>query len=166
MITVTKIALAVLLSVAIAVSAAAAPKNVKKLEKAQLRPMESKSTVKKKSSSRLEPAVLENKTDDNAGTDEEVRAEPGSRTDALDSSDSKTMAASGLFAAGAVLCVVGTLWFIIAGFAESVLWGIALILFNGIAGLAFLVLHWKRAKSPVLTYLMGWGLILVSSLLG
>jgi hypothetical protein len=72
----------------------------------------------------------------------------------------------GLMIAGAVFCVIGSLWFIVAGFAESVGWGIALILFNGIAGLAFLILHWDRAKSPVLTYLLGIALIIGAALLG
>lgn len=80
--------------------------------------------------------------------------------------ESKPKAVGALVIAGAVICVISSLWFIIAGFAESVGWGIALILFNGIAGLAFLILHWDRAKSPVLTYLLGIGLMITAALLG
>jgi hypothetical protein len=65
-----------------------------------------------------------------------------------------------LVVGGGILVLVGSLWFIIAGFAESPLWGIALLICNGLAGLAFLVLHWERAKSPVLMWLVGLGLMI------
>lgn len=86
------------------------------------------------------------------------RANPGEST--------PSKAVLGLMIAGVVFCVIGSLWLIVAGFAESVGWGIALILFNGLAGLAFLILHWDRAKSPVLTYILGIALIIAASLLG
>ena len=61
---------------------------------------------------------------------------------------------------GSLLMFVGSLWFIVAGFAESPAWGIALLLFNGIAGLPFLLLCWDRAKAPVFAWLIGLGLVL------
>ena len=87
-------------------------------------------------------------------------AEPGvdASSPANDSGQSKL--GLGLAVVGVALMIVGSIWFIVAGFAESPLWGIALLLFNGIAGLAFLLLHWDRAMSPVLTWLLGLGLII------
>ena len=63
---------------------------------------------------------------------------------------------------GFLLCLIGSLWLIVQGFAVSPVWGIALIIGNGIAGFAFLVLHTERAKAPVLTWVAGAVLILVS----
>ncbi len=67
---------------------------------------------------------------------------------------------------GGAFLLVGSLWLIIAGFAESVGWGISLILFNSIAGLAFLILHWDRAKAPFFIELLGIGLVTIAMQMG
>jgi hypothetical protein len=90
---------------------------------------------------------------------------PRPAADPMTLGEAKPKAVVGLMIAGVILCAIGSLWFIVAGFAESVGWGIALILFNGIAGLAFLILHWDRAKSPILTYFLGICLIIASVLI-
>ena len=70
----------------------------------------------------------------------------------------------GVMITGLVLYLIGSLWFIIAGFAESVLWGVVLIVFPGIAGLAFLILHWDRASRPFGVCLLGTALIALAAL--
>ena len=88
----------------------------------------------------------------------EPKAEP--KRVAADTNKKGTAGGFGLMMSGFLLCAIGSIWFIVAGFAESVWWGIALIVFNGIAGLPFLFLHWDRAKSPVITWLVGVALII------
>lgn len=100
-------------------------------------------------------------------------------------SKSKAPAAIAMMGAGVVLMVIGGVWFIIAGFSVSPMWGIALLLFNslpgfvfftvlrgpgvffcnGVAGLAFLVLHWNEAKNPFYASVLGLGLIILAPFL-
>lgn len=56
---------------------------------------------------------------------------------------------------GAILGVIGSLWMMIAAFAENPVWGIAFLLSGGLAELAFVFVHWDRAKSPLLTQIIG-----------
>lgn len=64
-----------------------------------------------------------------------------------------------IYLAGMILCAIGGLWGIIRGFQEGVLWGIAIIL-CGIAWIAFLIVHWQRAKDPFFLQLLGIAAIL------
>lgn len=72
----------------------------------------------------------------------------------------KSMGLVGITVVGYILLIVSSIWLIVAGFSVSPLWGIALLLFNGIAGLAFLILHWDRARSPMFMGIIGWGMVL------
>ena len=56
---------------------------------------------------------------------------------------------------GMVLIFIGYISFIISGFAENPLWGIAIILANFLAGIAFTFLHFRRARLPLLISLVG-----------
>ncbi|MCA9197254.1 MAG: hypothetical protein KDA87_06935 [Planctomycetales bacterium] len=62
--------------------------------------------------------------------------------------------ASVLVIFGLMICVAGGIWFLIAAFSESILWGIGCLLFSPVS-LVFLVLHWNRAYKPFLVQLAG-----------
>jgi hypothetical protein len=59
---------------------------------------------------------------------------------------------------GIILLLLGHLFFIIAAFRESILWGLA-VLFLPIVPLIFLIVHWGRAKGPFFMEL--WGVVLM-----
>jgi hypothetical protein len=59
---------------------------------------------------------------------------------------------------GLVLMVVGGLMFLISAFSESILWGLG-VLFVPFVSLAFLILHWGRAKDGF--FLQLWGIAIV-----
>jgi hypothetical protein len=59
------------------------------------------------------------------------------------------------FFGGIALIVIGYISFIISGFAESPIWGVAIILANFLAGTAFTFLHFRRARLPLLISLIG-----------
>lgn len=65
--------------------------------------------------------------------------------------------------AGFILMLVGGLFFLIAAFRESVLWGLA-VLFLPFVSLIFLILHWSRAKDSFFLQLYGVGLVLIAVL--
>jgi hypothetical protein len=73
--------------------------------------------------------------------------------------------ASALVLIGIVLAFIGGITFIIAAFNESVLWGLA-VLFLPPASLFFLIVHWRRARDPFFTQLLGYGIILAGSAMG
>ncbi|MEO8702579.1 MAG: hypothetical protein ABI867_21220 [Kofleriaceae bacterium] len=64
---------------------------------------------------------------------------------------------------GLLLMLVGGLFFIIAAFRESILWGLGVI-FLPFVPLVFLVLNWQRAKGPFFMQLYGLGFILLGVL--
>ncbi len=51
------------------------------------------------------------------------------------------------------LAVVGALWLLVVAFKERVPWGLALLLFV-VPALLFIVLHWRKARRPVLVLLL------------
>jgi hypothetical protein len=55
---------------------------------------------------------------------------------------------------GFILVVAGHLGTLVAGFRENFLWGLVMLVFP-ILQMAFLVLHWDRAKKPF--FLVLWG---------
>jgi hypothetical protein len=59
---------------------------------------------------------------------------------------------------GLILLLVGGLMFLLSAFSESILWGLG-VLFVPFVSLAFLILHWGRAKDSF--FLQLWGLALV-----
>jgi hypothetical protein len=55
---------------------------------------------------------------------------------------------------GSALSLIGGIWFMVAAFQESIVWGLA-CLFLPVAWLFFLFLHWGEAKQPFLLSLAG-----------
>lgn len=66
---------------------------------------------------------------------------------------------------GIVLVLIGAITFVIAAFSEGVLWGLA-VLFLPPAWIFFLIVHWRRAKDPFFTHLLGYGFIVAGAMLG
>ena len=61
---------------------------------------------------------------------------------------------------GILLMLVGSVFFIIAAFRESILWGLA-VMFLPIVPLIFLIVHWHRAKGPFFIQLYGIAAVLI-----
>jgi hypothetical protein len=61
---------------------------------------------------------------------------------------------------GLGLLLIGGLFFIIAAFRESILWGLG-VLFLPFVSLVFLILAWPRAKGPFFLQLYGVILVLI-----
>lgn len=59
-----------------------------------------------------------------------------------------------LIVVGAIVSLVGGIWFLIEAFKESPLWGIGCIVVP-LVSLFFLILHWDRAGKPFLIQLAG-----------
>ncbi len=64
---------------------------------------------------------------------------------------------------GCLLALVGFIWFVIAAFQESVLWGLG-VLFVPFVHLIFLVLGWDRAKRPFFLQLFGVAMIVFAAI--
>ncbi|MBS1121662.1 MAG: hypothetical protein H6Q90_3890 [Deltaproteobacteria bacterium] len=62
--------------------------------------------------------------------------------------------------AGLILMLLGGVFFIIAAFRESILWGLG-VLFLPFVSLIFLVLAWPRAKGPFFLQLYGIAIVLI-----
>ena len=60
---------------------------------------------------------------------------------------------------GIGILLIGNIWWIVVTFRVSILWG-ALCLFVPFAGFVFLIVHWTKAKAPLLFSLLGCGLAL------
>ena len=91
------------------------------------------------------------------------RAQEPRKMTGVDAPEEK--AAVGVVIAGVALVCIGGLWMLIAAFAESPIWGIAFLLSGGGAELAFMFLHWDRAKGPIITQLLGAGLFVAAIVL-
>jgi hypothetical protein len=61
--------------------------------------------------------------------------------------------------AGLALVLVGAIAFLVATFRESVLWGIACLVLP-LASLAFLIIHWSKAKDSFFLQLYGVAFII------
>ncbi len=59
-----------------------------------------------------------------------------------------------LLGIGALMSIVGGIWFLVAAFQTSIGWGIGCLL-CGFVGIAFLFMHWDVAKKPFLVSLGG-----------
>ncbi|MDF7800623.1 hypothetical protein P4C99_14190 [Pontiellaceae bacterium B1224] len=69
-----------------------------------------------------------------------------------------------LLGLGFLISTVGSIWYIVACFQESIWWGLG-ALFVPLVELIFLFVHWERAKKPFLISLLGTGLAFVSVLI-
>ncbi len=67
--------------------------------------------------------------------------------------------------AGLGLILIGFVFFLIAAFRESVLWGLAVLIFP-VTQIFFLIVHWERAKHPFFIMLYGIGAVLLAAFLG
>ena len=54
---------------------------------------------------------------------------------------------------GMLVVAIASLWLIVTAFSEGIIWGL-LTLFTGVGAIAFIILHWDRAKRP-----FGWALL-------
>lgn len=59
---------------------------------------------------------------------------------------------------GLLLMLLGFFWFVVAAFNTSVLWGVGVLLFP-ILQFAFLLIHWRRAKDPLMLQIWGFGIV-------
>lgn len=66
---------------------------------------------------------------------------------------------------GLVCVLLGGITLLVATFRESVLWGIACLVLP-LASLAFLILHWQKAKDPFFLQLYGVAFIIGAALIG
>jgi signal peptidase I len=60
--------------------------------------------------------------------------------------------------AGAVVWLVGAVWFLVVAFRQHVLWGLG-SLFVPFVALVFLIMHWRKALLPAGVYLLGFVLV-------
>jgi hypothetical protein len=67
--------------------------------------------------------------------------------------------------AGLITALIGWIWFLVAAFRESILWGLA-CLFLPIVSLIFLILHWNEAKRPFFVQLLAMALLIAAAVLG
>jgi len=65
-----------------------------------------------------------------------------------------------VFVAGLVVSAVGTLWFLLTAFRESILWGLACLLLPFVSAI-FLIVHWREAGKPFLVSLAGGFICLI-----
>jgi hypothetical protein len=66
---------------------------------------------------------------------------------------------------GVGLYLIGWVWLIIAGFVESVPWGVGTIFFSPI-GLVFSLFHWPEYKVPTFMYIAGVVLYVIALAIG
>jgi hypothetical protein len=74
---------------------------------------------------------------------------------------SMDLLAVSLIVVGMIMLIIGGVWFLVAAFRESVLWGLA-CLFVPIVQLFFLIVHWPEAKRPFLFQLLAIVLVIVA----
>lgn len=67
-----------------------------------------------------------------------------------------------LMVIGWLFILVGGIMFLIAGFRESIVWGLAMLFLGGAAQLVFLFMHWEEAKRPFLLQVLGMVLFIIS----
>ncbi len=65
---------------------------------------------------------------------------------------------------GIVISAVGGIWFLVAAFKVSVLWGL-LCLFVPLAQIVFLITHWKEVRKPFAICLLSMGLLFAAAFL-
>ena len=65
---------------------------------------------------------------------------------------------------GAIVSLIGGIWFLVVAFRQSVWWGLG-CLFIPFVSLVFLIMHWRDAAKPVFVSLLGTVLIIVVALM-
>jgi hypothetical protein len=60
-----------------------------------------------------------------------------------------------LLVIGVIGMIVGGIGMLMAGFQESLLWGIGMLLIP-IVSLIFVITHWQEAKKPFIIQAVGW----------
>jgi hypothetical protein len=66
---------------------------------------------------------------------------------------------------GVGLFLIGWIWLVVAGFVESVPWGVGTIFFSPV-GLVFSLFHWPEYKVPTFMYLAGVVLYILAIAIG
>ena len=69
-----------------------------------------------------------------------------------------------IFIIGAIISVIGGIWFLVAAFRQTIWWGLGCI-FIPFVWLIFLILHWGDAKKPFFVSLLGGVIIAVAAIL-
>jgi FtsH-binding integral membrane protein len=77
---------------------------------------------------------------------------------------SMNLVAFSLIVLGSVLFLFGSLWFLVAAFRESVLWGLACF-FIPIVQLFFLIVHWPEARKPFFLQLLAFVIFILGFLI-
>ncbi|MEL6152109.1 MAG: hypothetical protein AAFU54_01965 [Chloroflexota bacterium] len=71
-------------------------------------------------------------------------------------------AMAGLIAlVGAVICMVGMVFLLVAAFQEGALWGAGILLFPPIVGLVFAVRYWRSGGWPFVATVVGFAMAVV-----
>lgn len=70
---------------------------------------------------------------------------------------------AGLMGIGGLLTLASTIWLLVLGFKEHVMWGVAIFFVPG-AGLVYGVMRWGKAQEALLLGVVG-GLMLVAAVL-
>jgi len=74
-----------------------------------------------------------------------------------------SLLATALVFLGLAVSILGSLFFLIAAFRTSILWGLGVFFFAPVS-LGYLILHWDTAKKPFYLQLWGVAFILIAAL--
>ena len=66
---------------------------------------------------------------------------------------------------GALIAIVGSIWFIVAAFSEDILWGLGVILLPFV-GLIFIILHVEKGLPPFIVTIVGGGIMYLGMFVG
>lgn len=69
-----------------------------------------------------------------------------------------------IFVIGAIISVIGGIWFLVVAFRQTVWWGLGSIFIPFVA-LIFLIMHWSDAKKPFFVSLLGTVIMVVIAIL-
>ena len=66
---------------------------------------------------------------------------------------------------GLILCLVGSIWIIVAAFKESTLWGLGVLFINSIVTIIFVILHFEETEKPFIIWVIGVVLMIVGMII-
>lgn len=69
-----------------------------------------------------------------------------------------------IFIIGALISLIGGIWFLVVAFRQSIWWGLGSI-FIPFVSLIFLIIHWGDAKKPFFVSLLGAVIIVAVAIL-